>query len=112
MAGTSPAMTKTCGSGNHRRSRELISLYRENCHGTKIFEKSRRQGRSRDEEAQGRHAEERSLRAQGQEPQAGHCDRSFRGKGCRSQGPEEKESGEEAQGEGGEAIGLSRHCRA
>jgi len=40
-----------------------------------IFQEGVRQSRSRDEETQERHVEERTLGAQGQEPQAGNCDR-------------------------------------
>jgi hypothetical protein len=87
--------------GNHQRPRGLLSCNRENNHGTKIFEESIRQGRTRDEEAQGRDSEERPLGAEGQEPQAGNRDRSFRGEGGRQEGPEEnleeKEDRQKAQ---------------
>src|SRR5450631_486134 len=61
--------------GNHPCPRRLFSCNRENMHGTKIFKEGIRQGRTRDEEAQRRHAEKRRLRPQGQKPQAGDRDR-------------------------------------
>ena len=57
--------------------RRLVSGQRENNHGTKIFEEGIRQGRARDEEAQGRDIEERPVRQDGQEPQTGDRDRPF-----------------------------------
>jgi hypothetical protein len=74
---------------NHLPSQGLLSCNWENNHGTKIFEESIGQGRTRDEKAQGRNSEERSIRSQGQEPQTGDRDRSFRGEGGRQEGPEE-----------------------
>src|ERR1700732_3459715 len=71
--------------GLHR----LVSRQRENDHGTKIFEERIGQGRARDEETQDRDAKERPVRQEGQEPQAGDCDRSFRSAICRGEGPEE-----------------------
>src|SRR5436190_10447236 len=86
-----PGMTNVCGGRkwNHLPSRGLLSRNWENNHGTKIFEESISQGQARDERAQGRDSEERSIRSQGQEPQAGDRDRSFRGEGGRQEGPEE-----------------------
>jgi hypothetical protein len=82
---------------------KIISHNWENNHGTKIFEEGIGQGRTRDEEAQGRDSEERPIGSQGQEPQAGDRDRSFRGEGGRQESPEEafekKEELQEAQGE-------------
>src|ERR1700733_1618678 len=71
---------------------------REKNHGTQsteIFEEGVEHRRTRDEEAQGRHLEERPLRPHGQEPQAGDRDRPFRGagRGREAQAPE-KESRE------------------
>jgi hypothetical protein len=83
--------------GNHQRLRRLFSRNRENKDGTKIFEKSIRQSRTRDEKAQGPHAEERPVGAQGQKPQAGDRDRTFRSEGGRSKDPEETEDCQEAQ---------------
>jgi len=84
-------MTNVCGGRkwNHLPWRGLLSRNWENNHGTKIFEESVSQGQARDERAQGRDSEERSIRSQGQEPQAGDRDRSFRGEGGRQEGPEE-----------------------
>jgi hypothetical protein len=86
---------------NFSKWRGLLSRNRENNHGTKIFEESIGQGRARDEEAQGWNVEERPLGAEGQEPQAGNCHRSFRGEGGRKQGSEEgleeEEDGQKAQ---------------
>jgi hypothetical protein len=82
--------------------RGLLSRNWENNHGTKIFEESIGQGRTRDEEAQGRDSQERSIRSQGQEQLAGDRHRPFRGEGGRQQGPEEeleeKEELQEAEG--------------
>ena len=90
-------------SGNFPQSRGLFPGNRENDHGTKIFEEGLRRRRTRDEEAQGRHIEERPLRQEGQEPQAGDRDRPVRGarrgqEGA-EEGREEAEDGEEAEGE-------------
>jgi len=74
---------------NHLRWRRLFSRNWENNHGTEIFEKGLRQGRARDEEAQGRDSEERPIGAEGQEPQAGDRHRSVRGEGGRKEGSEE-----------------------
>src|SRR6266478_3132642 len=96
-------MTNVCGGRkwNHLPSRGLLSRNWENNHGTKIFEESISQGQARDERAQGRDSEERSIRSQGQEPQAGDRDRSFRGESPRSESPqegvEEKEERQEAE---------------
>jgi hypothetical protein len=77
----------------------------ENNHGTKIFQESIGQGRARDEKAQGRNVEERPVRSQGQEPQAGDRHRSFRGEGGRKEGPEEGlEEEKDRQKAKGEAI--------
>jgi hypothetical protein len=98
-------MTKTGGGGkwNHLPWRRLFSRNWENNHGTEIFEKGIRQGRARDEEAQGRDFEERPIGAQGQEPQTGDRHRSVRGEGGGKEGPEEgfeEEKGDqEAEGE-------------
>src|SRR6266566_7580989 len=98
-------MTNVCGGRkwNHLPWRGLLSRNWENNHGTKIFEESVSQGQARDERAQGRDSEERPVRSQGQEPQAGDRDRSFRGEGGRQEGPEEafeeKEELQEAEGE-------------
>ena len=68
--------------------------------------------RARDEEAQGRHVEERPLGQEGQEPQAGDCDRTVGGEG---QGQEGAEEGiEEAQGfeeEDGEEVEAKKSKR-
>src|SRR6266480_142507 len=84
-------MTNVCGGRkwNHLPSRGLLSRNWENNHGTEIFEESVSQGQARDERAQGRDSEERPVRSQGQGPQAGDRDRSFRGEGGRQEGPEE-----------------------
>jgi hypothetical protein len=63
-------------------------------HGKKILEEGIRQRQARDEETQGRHAEERTLRPQGQEPQAGDRDRPVRSAG---QGQESAEEGIEEE---------------
>ena len=91
--------------GNHLHARRLFSLNWENSHGTEVFEDGIRQGRSRNEEAQGWYLEERAIGQEGQEPQAGDRDRSFRGEGRGSEGAEEgfEEKGQEAQSE---ALGL------
>jgi hypothetical protein len=68
----------------------------EEIDGTQIFEESIDRRQARDEKAQGWYAEERPFRPQGQEPQAGDCDRTVGGAG---QGQEGAEEGiEEAQG--------------
>jgi hypothetical protein len=72
---------------------------------TQIFEDGVGRRQARDEEAQGRHVEERPLRQEGQEPQAGDCDRAVGGEGQGQEGAEE--GGEEAQGfeeAGGEEV--------
>src|SRR5229473_8313375 len=74
---------------NHLHPRRLFSRNWENGHGTEVFEKGIRQSRARDEEAQGRHSEERPLRQESHEPQAGDRDWSFRGAGGRQESPEE-----------------------
>src|SRR5258706_16365209 len=98
--------------GNHLPSRGLLSHNWENNHGTKIFKEGIGQGRTRDEEAQGRDSEERTIRSQGQAPQAGDRNRSFRGEGGRQEGPEEafeeKEDCEKAQIE--KVVRFNRHC--
>jgi hypothetical protein len=70
---------------------------------TQIFEDGVGRRQARDEEAQGRHVEERPLRQEGQEPQAGDCDRAVRGEGEGKEGAEEgcqeAEDGEEAESE-------------
>ena len=58
-------------------------------HGTEIFQEGIGRRRARDEEAQGRDIEERPIRQEGQEPQTGDRDRSFRGPGRRRESPEE-----------------------
>jgi hypothetical protein len=74
---------------NLRCARRLVPRDREKHHGTKIFEKSIGQGRARNEEAQKRDLEKWPLGPESEEPQAGHCDRSIRGKGGRAESPEE-----------------------
>src|SRR6266702_2001289 len=86
---------------NHLHPRRLFSRNWENGHGTEVFETGIRRCRARDEKAQGRHFEERPLRQESREPEAGDCDWSFRGAGGRQESPEEgrkeKESGQEAK---------------
>jgi hypothetical protein len=68
----------------------------ENNDGTQIFEEGVGGRRARDEEAQGRHVEERPLGQEGQEPKTGDCDRPV---GSEGQGQEGAEEGiEKAQG--------------
>src|SRR5882672_6153401 len=87
--------------GNHLHPRRLFSRNWENGHGTEVFEKGIRQSRACDEEAQGRHSEERPLRQESHKPQAGDRDRSLRGEGRGQESPEEgreaKEGGQEAE---------------
>src|SRR4051794_25787815 len=59
-------------------------------HGPQVLQESIRQSRTRDEKAQGRHAEERALRQEGQEPQAGYRNWTFRGARGRQEGAEEE----------------------
>ena len=74
--------------------------------GKKILEEGIRQRQARDEETQGRQAEERPLRPQGQEPQAGDRDRPVGSAGQGQEGAEEgieeeelfEEERKEAQG--------------
>src|SRR5258706_9168254 len=98
--------------GNHLPSRGLLSHNWENNHGTKIFKEGIGKGRTRDEKAQGRDSEERTIRSQGKAPQAGDRNWSFRGEGGRQEGPEgafeEKEELQEAQGE--KVVCFNRHC--
>jgi hypothetical protein len=108
-------MTGACLFWNYLPLRGLISRNWENNHGTKIFEESIGQGRTRDEEAQGRDSEERPIRPEGQEPQAGDRHRAFRGEGGRKEGPEEgleeKEEGQKAQIEKvALLVCFDRHC--
>ena len=81
----------------------------EKGNGTQIFEEGIDRCRTRDEEAQGWHAEERPLGQEGQEPQAGDCDRIVGGEGQGQEGAEEgleeTESVEEKDGEEVEAVG-------
>src|ERR1700750_2621276 len=65
----------------------------------KIFQEGVGESRPRNEEAQRRRVEERALRPQGQEPQAGHRDRIVGSPRRRRQGAEETKGGEEAEGE-------------
>src|SRR6188472_4204360 len=58
-------------------------------HDTQVFQEGFHRRRTRDEEAQGRHLEERSLRQDGQEPQAGDRDRIVRGACQGKEGAEE-----------------------
>jgi hypothetical protein len=62
---------------------------KENNHGTKIFNEGICHGRTRDEEAQGRDIEKRTLRTNGEKPQTGDRDRSFGGAGGATESPEE-----------------------
>jgi hypothetical protein len=59
----------------------------------------------------GRDSEERSIRSQGQESQAGDRDRSFGGEGGRQEGPEEGfEEREEQEAQGEKVVCFNRHC--
>jgi len=74
----------------------------ENSDGTQILEESVGGCRARDEEAQGRDVEERPLGQEGQEPQAGDCDRIVGGEGQGQEGAEEgleETQGDEEKGE-------------
>jgi hypothetical protein len=68
----------------------------EESDGTQIFEEGVDRRQTRDEEAQIRHAEERPLGPEGQEPQTGDCDRAVGGEGQGQEGAEEV--GQETQG--------------
>src|SRR5262249_48695943 len=61
-------LEQTRGCGNYLPEREVHN-------GTQILQEGIRESRSCDEEAQERHAEKRTLGAQGQEPQTGDRDR-------------------------------------
>jgi hypothetical protein len=63
----------------------------EECHGTKILEEGIGQSRTRDEEAQGRHIEERTVRQKGQESQTGNRNRSVGGETRGKKSPSEEE---------------------
>jgi hypothetical protein len=83
----------------------------ENSDGTQIFEEGVGGCRARDEEAQGRHVEERPLGQEGQEPKAGDCDRPVGGEGQGQEGAEEgieEAQGFEEEGEEVEAIDRAR----
>src|SRR6476660_8292106 len=58
--------------------------------GRKVRQEGPQQGEEGDARAQARHAEERALRQEGEEPQAGDCDRVVRGAARRRQGAEEE----------------------
>jgi hypothetical protein len=81
--------------------------------GTQIFEEGIGRRRPRNEETQGRHAEERPLGQEGQEPQAGYRDRAVGGEGQGQEGAEkgieegieEAEDVEEKDREEVEAVG-------
>jgi hypothetical protein len=85
----------------------------EKSDGTQIFEEGVDRRQARDEEAQVRYAEERPFGQEGQEPQAGDCDRTVGGEGQGQEGAEEgfeetedfEENSEEAEGEEVEAEG-------
>src|SRR4051794_16515834 len=59
--------------------------------GEEIFQGRVQKGRGRDEEAQEGHTEERPLRQEGQEPQAGDRDRTFRSATLGQEGAEEED---------------------
>jgi hypothetical protein len=69
--------------------RELFFSPTEESHGTQIFEESNRGRSARNEKAQNRYIEERPLRSNGQEPQAGDRDRPVGGEGQGQEGTEE-----------------------
>src|SRR5436305_1183920 len=60
-------------------------------YGKEIFQGRVQESRGRDEEAQERHAQERALRKEGQEPQAGDCDRPFRSAQSGEEGAEKED---------------------
>jgi hypothetical protein len=85
----------------------------EKSNGTQIFKEGVGRRQARDEEAQGWYAEERPLGPQGQEPQAGDCDRTVGGEGQGQEGAEEgseeaedEEESEEVKAEG-EAVATA-----
>jgi len=69
----------------------------EECHGTKILEEGIGQSRTRDEEAQGRHIEERPVRQEGQESQTGNRNRSVGGEARGKESPSEEEFEQEEE---------------
>jgi hypothetical protein len=88
----------------------------ENADGSKIFQEDIRRCQACDEEAQGRHAEERPVGPQGQEPQTGDRDRAFGSTRQRQESAEEgiqeenfqeenDKEAEEQQETEGEAVG-------
>jgi hypothetical protein len=77
----------------------------ENSDGTQILEKGVDGCKADNEEAQGRHVEERPLGQEGQEPQAGDCDRSVGGESQGQEGAEEGiEKAQDFKEEGGQEI--------
>ena len=80
---------RVAGAGTFMQCDDYFPGNREVIHGTKIFEESFRRRQARNEEAQGRHLEERPFRQDGEEPQAGDRDRTFRGAGQGQEGAEE-----------------------
>src|SRR4051812_18529507 len=63
--------------------------------GKEIFQGRVQKRRARDEEAQEGNVEERPLRQEGQEPQTGHRDRTFRGAQIGQERPEKENRQEE-----------------
>src|SRR5229473_2065788 len=97
---------------NHLHLRRLFSRKWEKRHGTEVFEKGIRQSRARDEEAQGRDSEERPLRQESHQPQAGDRDWSFRGEGGRQESPEEGRDEKEGRQEAKvEEVTLRGACK-
>jgi len=75
----------------------LFRFTREKHHGTKILEEGIGQSRTRDEEAQGRHIEERQIGQEGQEPKAGDRHRSVGGEARGKESPSEKKFEQEEE---------------
>jgi hypothetical protein len=75
----------------------LFRSKREKHHGTEILEEGIGQSRTRDEEAQGRHIEERQIGQEGQESKAGDRDRSVGGEARGKESPSEEEFEQEEE---------------
>jgi hypothetical protein len=72
-----------------RAAKIIFPVTGRTINGTEIFQEGFGRCRARNEEAQGRNAEERPIRQDGQKPQAGDRYRSFRGQSRRRESPEE-----------------------
>src|SRR6516162_9552537 len=87
--------------------------HKEKNHGTKIFEEGIIEGRARNAGAQTRDSEKRPFGQEGDEPQAGDCNRSLRGESRGTESPE-KDGKQKSHGRHEtevEEVGTNPSCR-